>query len=72
MYFVVWDLFTKNFSLFLTVCVSWDGFRGNIDILVLCFVHLIAKERLLFSRLSKRDFIEHIDKVHAPPKSVLV
>ena len=28
MYLVVWDLFTKNVSLRLTVCVSWDGFRG--------------------------------------------
>ena len=62
MYFAVWDTLTLNFSLRLTVCVSWDGFKGNIDILDLCIVHFMAKERLLILRLSKRDLGAHISK----------
>ena len=55
-------MFTGNFSLFLTGCVSFVWFRGNIYFCVICVVHLTANMRLLLLRLEFKVLRPHTSK----------
>ena len=56
------DPFTKKCSLCLTDHVFWDGFRGNMDLLALFFVHFIANKRLFCSFRLYSEFNPPISK----------